>query len=299
MTASQTNNINKNNFRFSEHVWVSILLLIILYLIFNIIAVIITLILTPKDQSMSPIILTIALFICYGIYLFLLVPFILKLPNDKNNYNEYMIDIGLKNTRPILYLVLIGLSCYIIFMFCQIVASILYGQYSFSITRVTPPDSWNIITSINSGIYEEMLFRGLIITLLLKKYSELKSIIISAILFGLLHILNLFNVGNSITTADLFFSFGNVIWAFIIGLFYGFTFVKTKSVIPGIIVHYLGNTLLDLWVFMPNVSVEIEVFFGIIFNEGIIPTTLSILWVTYFVNHWLNSKEVKLKLRNG
>ncbi|MFX0051163.1 MAG: hypothetical protein ACFFAJ_16895 [Candidatus Hodarchaeota archaeon] len=74
MRTNEKINSIKRKFQFSEHVWISIFVLTLLYLAFNILAAIITLILTPAQQQMSPITLTISLFACYALYFFLLVP---------------------------------------------------------------------------------------------------------------------------------------------------------------------------------------------------------------------------------
>ena len=78
-----------------------------------------------------------------------------------------------------------------------------------------------------------------------------------------------------------------VVWAFFIGLFYGYTLVKTNSLISDITVHYFSNTLINLWVDFPGAAFGLHVLYAIIFDEGIIQTALAILWVRFYVNQLL------------
>jgi membrane protease YdiL (CAAX protease family) len=50
------------------------------------------------------------------------------------------------------------------------------------------------------GIWEEIAFRGVILTLLLKKYSEKKSIIINGLLFGGVHFINIIQGADVVST---------------------------------------------------------------------------------------------------
>ena len=77
---------------------------------------------------------------------------------------------------------------------------------------------------IAAPIFEEFIFRGIMLDGLLKKYSPMKSILISSFLFGLVHL-------NP--------------WQFVIGLFLGifmgWIYYKTKSLSLTIIIHAAVN----------------------------------------------------------
>ncbi|MFX0064175.1 MAG: lysostaphin resistance A-like protein [Candidatus Hermodarchaeota archaeon] len=194
----------------------------------------------------------------------------------------------MSNPQPIFHILALGFSCYFIMMLSQLVGSLIYGQYSFDLSRVLPPNSWDLLVSINAGIFEEILMGGIILTLLLKQYSEKKSILISAAIFGSIHILNLLNY---VSYENLVWVSGQVAWAFILSLFYGYIFIKTKSLLPCMIVHYLGNALINLWIFLPSATAETQVLYGIIFGLGIIPAAFSILWVKFYTDRWLPVSE--------
>ena len=77
---------------------------------------------------------------------------------------------------------------------------------------------------ILAPIFEELIFRGIVLDGFLKKYSPLKSIIISSILFGLLHL----NPWQFVS-------------AFLGGLFIGWIYYKTRSVSLAIFIHFINN----------------------------------------------------------
>jgi membrane protease YdiL (CAAX protease family) len=98
----------------------------------------------------------------------------------------------------------------------------------------------NIFSVINmviaAPILEEVLGRGIILKGLLKNYSPIKAIIVSAIFFSLIHL----NPWQSIP-------------AFLNGVFLGWVYYKTRSVIPGMIIHATVNTTATAFLFLlPN-----------------------------------------------
>jgi hypothetical protein len=97
-------------------------------------------------------------------------------------------------------------------------------------------DVFSIITIVIAApLLEEILCRGIILKGLLQRYPARKAIIISALFFGLVHM----NPWQALP-------------AFCIGLFMGWIFYKTNSVIPGIIVHATNNGMAALFLFFPE-----------------------------------------------
>ena len=88
---------------------------------------------------------------------------------------------------------------------------------------------------------------------------------------------------------DLVWVIGQVIWAFTIGLFYGYVFVKTRSLLPSMIVHYLGNVFISSLAgyIQSRASIEIQALYGVVFSFGVVPVTLMILWARFFISRWL------------
>ncbi|MEG0473704.1 MAG: CPBP family intramembrane glutamic endopeptidase, partial [Solibacillus sp.] len=79
---------------------------------------------------------------------------------------------------------------------------------------------------ILAPIWEELFFRGILLRRLMIKWSPQKSIIVSSLLFSLIHV-------NPLT----------VIFAFFLGCLLGYVYLKTKSIIVPIVVHSFSNFL--------------------------------------------------------
>ena len=75
-------------------------------------------------------------------------------------------------------------------------------------------------------VLEELLFRGAITKALLQQYSPTKAILLSAFLFGVFHI-----------------NPAQILPAFLIGILFAWTYYKTASLIPCILMHILNNSL--------------------------------------------------------
>lgn len=82
------------------------------------------------------------------------------------------------------------------------------------------------MVGLAAPIFEELIFRGLILTLLLRRYTPQKAIIWSAILFGVAHL----NPWQFIAAA-------------LIGYAIGFIFWKTRNLLICIFIHWFNNTL--------------------------------------------------------
>ncbi len=82
------------------------------------------------------------------------------------------------------------------------------------------------------AIFEELLYRGIIVSSL-KKYNTMLSIFLSSFLFGITH---------SYT--------GQVLSAFLGGLVYAYLFIKTGSLFPSIILHFLNNFLVIITIYL-------------------------------------------------
>lgn len=94
----------------------------------------------------------------------------------------------------------------------------------------------HILTMLNIGFIEEIIFRGFLFKMMAK--TNVKSaIIVSALTFGVGHIINLINGADWIPTIL------QVCYATSIGYLFVIIFHKSKSLIPCIITHSLMNAL--------------------------------------------------------
>ena len=93
-----------------------------------------------------------------------------------------------------------------------------------------------ILNMINIGFIEEIIFRGFLFKMMAKDNVK-RAIIVSAITFGIGHIINLLN------GADLIPTLMQICYAISIGYLFVIIFYKSKSLIPCIITHSLVNSL--------------------------------------------------------
>lgn len=222
---------------------------------------------------------------------FVLVPFVLHLPKGKTTFRQYLNDIGLSRLQPFLPLFLLAISCSFILALSQAAASIVYRIFEgypitwhfigqvFNLSHLLPGNSPDIFLALPSA-FEEVAFRGIVLTVFLSKYSERKAIIFSSIGFSLIHLTS---------SRELGWVLGQLVWSFILGLFYGYVFVRTKSLMPSMIVHFLGNaTVNSLSGYMlSQAALEVKILYQVIFSFGILPATLMVLWTRFFTSRWL------------
>ena len=105
------------------------------------------------------------------------------------------------------------------------------------------------LAMLSVGFVEEFIFRGILQSVLLKKYSQRKngiliSIFLPAALFGGIHLFGL-------DMSNIAASIGQVVYAFFIGAAFGAILLKTNKILPLAIIHglidlvFTINTLLD------------------------------------------------------
>jgi len=88
------------------------------------------------------------------------------------------------------------------------------------------------ILALAPGIWEELGFRGIMLSNLKEKYSDKTSILISGILFGLFHFANL-------TRQPLDLVIYVAIMAILLGISWGYLVSKSNTILPAILAHYL------------------------------------------------------------
>jgi membrane protease YdiL (CAAX protease family) len=232
--------------------------------------------------------------ISHVVLLFVITPFALGLPKGSRSFPTYLRDIGLTTVRPVGRLLLLALSCWAILGLSQAAGSVVYRlteglpvtsdflREVFDLSRDLPPRSLGPLFSLPSA-FEEVAFRGIILTLFLGAYSRRRAIVVSAGGFAVLHLLNLLG------GRDPTWVFGQVGWSFCMGLFYGYLFVRTGSLLPPMLVHYLGNVFIGSFAgyLQEAASVEVQVLYGLTFSLGVVPVTLMILWARFFTDRWL------------
>jgi membrane protease YdiL (CAAX protease family) len=250
----------------------------------------------PLDLSHIEAVPTVTLFTVSGILAYLVVPFLLRLPNGSRTVRAYLDDIRLTRVRPFLPLLLLTLSCDLILILCQGTGSVVYrmsegnpvslrflGQV-FDLSAALPPKSTLLFAQMFSSL-EEVFFRGVLLTMLLRRHSRRGAIVYSAAAFGLMHLPGMF------AGAPVVVVLAQAAWAFLFGLAYGYIFVRTGCLFPSMILHWLSNVfqapLTEYWT---TASVPVRAFYGIVFGYGL-AALLIILWVRLFAARWLPPRE--------
>ncbi|MFY0593708.1 CPBP family intramembrane glutamic endopeptidase [Roseivirga sp.] len=98
-----------------------------------------------------------------------------------------------------------------------------------------------LFNNILVALIEEFAFRGLVLPLILKIRSEKKrlmltSVSLTALIFGVLHYLNLFREPDNFSGIT-----SQVIFAIAIGIFLGGLMLRTKNILFPVLIHFLIN----------------------------------------------------------
>lgn len=93
---------------------------------------------------------------------------------------------------------------------------------------------------LSVGFFEEVLFRGFLLVILLQVLPKTKrgiigAIVLSSMIFGLIHLLNLFSGANFFNTIM------QVGYSFLTGALWSVVFLKTKNIWIGVVFHAVYN----------------------------------------------------------
>jgi membrane protease YdiL (CAAX protease family) len=270
------------------------IVVLLLFTLFQWIASFIEILLLPLLLGLEFLGVLLFEFVFLELFLILLLLYIvpkgMKLPRKDNTILEYTKTIGLTRFRPLIRNLIVGFGSIIILCCSLYIGAIILGFAYF------PPDflfrapnpmipgfaalGWFIwIFMIRPGLWEEVAFRGVVIPLLSKKYKRISTILISGVIFGLAHAFNIIPV--LLSGGPHFLTAFQVIYTSLLGFSMAYMYLKTKSLLPSIIYHYLLDTV-GLAFLNVNLSI-LTIFdlfrFGVflIVFLGIIPSILSIV----------------------
>lgn len=141
---------------------------------------------------------------------------------------------------------------------------------------------------VAAPILEELIFRGIILDGLLKKYSPTKSILISSVLFGLVHL----NPWQFVT-------------GLIIGIFSGWVYYRTRSLSISIIIHASVNIIAFLmrYFIYNKLSIDdtlLDMYGGL--TNLILSIVGSIIIVSiciYYLKEEFNKEKLKMEAHNS
>jgi len=104
------------------------------------------------------------------------------------------------------------------------------------------------------AVSEEFLFRGVILNVLLKAYSERKhavfsAVLVSCVIFGLRHLLNL-----AVKPDALYMTCAQVIFTFMAGTYLCAVYLRTKNIWVCVLIHFLEDMAVSLWPLFSSVA---------------------------------------------
>jgi len=170
----------------------------------------------------------------YIISLFLVIRYAIK---KSRKQSDFSLRISFDKMDRLLIPVLI-ISTLALVVFLERVAGVIPMPVSVQkfFEHAFGKDVFSIITIVLAApILEEIFCRGIVLRGLLKNYPPNKAIIISAIFFSAIHM-------NPWQAVPAFFG----------GLFLGWVYYRTQSVIPGMIIHATINTVASILLFLPK-----------------------------------------------
>ncbi|MBR2044133.1 MAG: CPBP family intramembrane metalloprotease [Clostridia bacterium] len=158
-------------------------------------------------------------------------PFLLLLKMMKARLSDVGSFNKATNKKIMLPLILIGLGVCGFSNFVTSAAGIVLQQFGFDYNvqgLATPTEPFGIVlsfvaTAITPALVEEFAMRGVLMGVL-RKYGEGFAVIVSALVFGLMH-------GNLV----------QIPFAFILGLFFGYAVIKTGTIWTAVIIHFINN----------------------------------------------------------
>lgn len=143
--------------------------------------------------------------------------------------------IGLKRTSYYGLTRIDDLKRYLYFIPLLLIASVnLWG--GIHVNHTSGELAFHVLTMVNVGFIEEIIFRGFLFKMM-EKENVKRAMIVSAITFGIGHIVNLIN------GADVIPTLLQICYAISIGFLFVMIFYKSKSLVPCIITHVLINSL--------------------------------------------------------
>jgi membrane protease YdiL (CAAX protease family) len=209
---------------------------------------------------------------------FVLVPVLLRLPAGDSSLRSFPADVGLDRFRPLGRNLLLLVAIYATFAASQTAGQWLHHLASGSRFAIDP-GRHDLLggRTLASGIVEEIVMRGVMLTYLLTRLSRRGAVLVSAAVFGGIHLLNLLNPASSPVWV-----LAQAVWAFAFGVMYAEVFIGTGALVLPILIHVLVNGTAGVWFGGFEGQGLASALYGLPFF-GVIPALLGVLWARLLV----------------
>lgn len=214
------------------------------------------------------------------------IPFWIVYAIKTNKTGDSSFNLSLENKRIIPFLIVGTLA--LLFGIIIPIISLFPMTESIQKTFMVFVNQTGVFTFIllvfAAPVFEELIFRGIILEGLLKKYSPILSILISSLLFGIVHLNPL-----------------QFITGFILGIFSGWVYYKTRNLLYSVIIHATCNLIGFLSRYMAgndmsSVDSSLSEIYGGLINLVlvIIGSIIVFLGCIYFTRKYLNKQSAQL-----
>lgn len=133
----------------------------------------------------------------------------------------------------------VAVLSFLVLLVMLMVGAVALGEFNSDVGVLIAGDQWVILLlALVPAVWEELTFRGVILSNLQPSFPPIKAVIVSSVLFGVYHFSNLVAWDDPIEVV-----FG-VILATIFGLGWGYAVIVADSVLPAVFLHYMFNSLL-------------------------------------------------------
>jgi membrane protease YdiL (CAAX protease family) len=125
--------------------------------------------------------------------------------------------------------------------FCVVlvVSAVSAGVFIFNPSVLVEGNNWLILlAALIPGIWEELAFRGVVLSNLQHRFSPWGAVIASSVVFGVFHFSNL---GSWDDPASVM---AGAVAATTLGIGWGYIVIRTNSIVPTMILHYLVDVIL-------------------------------------------------------
>ncbi|MBN2566312.1 MAG: CPBP family intramembrane metalloprotease [Candidatus Eisenbacteria bacterium] len=175
-----------------------------------------------------------AYFAAAGVWALYVTPRVLGLPNGRKPLGEYCADIRLLPVAPLARNILLGLLMAALTLSSILVASLLTKHFVLD-WSLLPPLRW--VKGLTRGVWEEVFFRGIALAILLRFYTRRKAVLWMTAIFAIVHI----NVADMTLWGAV-----DIVSIFFMGLLFALLVLRTGSLLPAIVFHYVHDVFVLL-----------------------------------------------------
>jgi membrane protease YdiL (CAAX protease family) len=219
-------------------------------------------------------------FLALGVLALVLMPFVLGLPNGRKSLRGYCQDIRLLPMRPLGRNILLGVLMAALTLSSILLAALLTGHFVFDWSYV-PALRW--VKGLPRGIWEEVFFRGIILVLFMKVYRLRKAVFLSTLLFAVVHLNPMaINLEMIVDVVSIFF----------MGLLFTYLVLKTGSLLPAIVFHYIHDIFVLLVQNTPGADETLAS--TLLYTFLWIALAIGAVLTKYIVKHWPTKRSKTL-----